>query len=162
MTCEVARLTDRVDMNAVGYCTGHAQHPGVYGGDVDLGIGRVDRPGAPLRTDEVKIVKLTVMIKRACPECGEARFDREHVVPQTGAGTLEGHAVPAHHMAANLSAETEPESPVGRLLQFPGGRRGDKGTTRKSDRDSGREFEARRRLRCHGGAEVGGPSGFGE
>src|ERR1700720_1829039 len=108
-----------MDMHSVSHLTCHAQHPRIHRCDVDFGIGRVDDPWTPLRSDEVEVVELAVVIEPPRSERGETRLHGEHVVAQTRTGTIEVHAVPPHDMRANLRAETEPELPAGRLLEFP-------------------------------------------
>ena len=119
-------------------------------------------PGAPLWSDEVEVVELAVVIERPGAERGETRLHGEHVVAQPRTGMIEGHAVAPHDMRAHLRAKTEPELPAGRLLQLPRRRRRDERTARKGNRDTGQEFKPGRGLRCHGGVEIGGTTGFGE
>ena len=127
-----------------------------------FGSGASMGPWAPLRSDEVQVVEIAVVIQLPGPERRETCPHRQHVVAQPRTRTLEGHAVAPHHMRAHLRAETEPELPAGRLLQLPRRRRRDERTARKRHRDARRQFQTRRGLRCHGGVEIGGPTGFGE
>src|SRR6201996_8314517 len=106
-----------MDMDTVGDLARHAQHPRIHRGDVDFGIGRLDGSRVPLRSDEIEVVEVPMVVECAGTEGGETGLDGEHVVAQTRAGAIEGHAVPPHDMRANLRAEAEPELPVGRLLE---------------------------------------------
>ena len=159
---DVARLAEWVDVHAVGDLTGHAQHPRVHRGDVDLGIGRIDGAGAPLGRDEVHVVEIAVMVELAGPESREACLHGAHVVAQSRARLFEGHAVAAHHVRPDLGAETEPEPAAGGFLQFPRRRRRDEGTARKRDGDTGGQLEAGSGLGCDRRAQICGPAGLGQ
>jgi hypothetical protein len=103
-----------------------------------------------------------VMIEGAGAEGGEAGLDGEHVVAQSGSGTIEVDSVPAHNMGLHLCAETEAEATTGGFLEFPCGCCGDERATRKCDGNPRGQVET-------GSGDGGGPdvqicrsSGFGE
>jgi hypothetical protein len=109
---------------------------------VDRRHGRVDRSRAPLGSDDVEVVELTVVIELPRPECGEARPSRPAVVAQPWTGMLEGDAGTPHRMTAHLRAQPDPDLPAGHLPQFPRRRRRDERTARKRNRNAGQQFQS--------------------
>ncbi len=159
---EITRLAEGVDVHTVGNLAGHPQHPRIHRCDIDFGVGFGDRTGAPLGGDVVQVVELAVVVEVAGPERRETSSHRQNVVAQPGAGMVEGAAVAAHHMGANLGAQAEPEAPAAGLLQLPGGGRGDERTAGKGNRDAGGQLQTGGGLGGHRGVEIGGAAGFGE
>ena len=162
MASEVARFADRVDVDAVGDLAGHAQHPRVDGGDVDLRVGRFDRTWAPLRVEERQLVELAVVVERLATESGEARLHGEDVVAQAWTGSLELDAVPANDVGAYLRAEPEPERSARGFLQLPRGLGGDHRAARERHGHTGRQFEPGRGDGGRGGRRVRRAPGLGE
>ena len=152
MTRQVAGLAERMDMHSVGDLTRHLQHPRIDRGDVDLGIGLVDRSGAPLPVEERQLVELAVVVERFTAEPGEARLDGADVVTQTWTGMFELDAVAPHHVRPDLGAESQPERTAGELLEFPRQLGGDHRAAGERHGDTGREFESRGRDRGRGGS----------
>ena len=149
-------------MHPVGHFARHPQHPRIHRRDIHFGIGGVNGPGAPLRSNEVEVVELAVVIECPGSERREARLHGEQVVAQPWARPIEGHAVTPHDVCAHLRAQTEPELPAGRFLKLPRRGRRDKRTTRKGHRDARGQLEAGRGLGGHGGVEIGRAARLGE
>ena len=162
MTVQVARFADRMHVHAIGYLTRHPQHPGVDRGDVHLGIGHVDRTGAPLAGEECEFLELAVMFQGLAAEPGEACLHGLHVVAHARPGRVELDAIAAHDVCADLDAESEAELAAGGLLQLPRDLRSHRRAPWKRDRDPGAQLQRRCRHRCHRRGQVGGAGALGE
>lgn len=112
MTREVAGLANRMDMHSVGHFACHSQHPRIHRGDIDFRVGSVDGSRTPLRSNEVEVVEVAVVIERPGAERREARLHGEQVVAQPGTGPLEGHPIAPHDVGAHLRTQTQPELPA--------------------------------------------------
>ena len=159
---EVAGFADRMDVDAVGDLTGHPQHPRIDGGDVDIRIGGLDGPGAPLAVEEVEVVEVAVVVEWRTTETGEAGLHGEHVVTKARTGVVELDAVATGDVGPHLCAQPETEPAVGELLEFPGHLRRDHGTAWEGHGDACRELQLGRCERCRRDSGVGGTTTFGE
>jgi hypothetical protein len=137
MTSDVAGFAERMDMHPVSDFAGHPQHPRIHRGDIDFGIGLLNRSRAPLRSDEIQVVEVTVMVQLPGSKRREARLHREQVIAQPWTGPFEVHAITPYDVSAHLRTQAEPKIPAGRFLQFPRRSRRHERTTRKSHRDTG-------------------------
>ncbi len=121
---DIGGRADRVRPDSVGHLPGDRAQPGVDGGEVNRDVRMLDRPGIEQGNHQVEAVVLALEVQPgpvlpAVPY----RADRLGVLAHPGGGRVPGDAVAALDVTADLSAESQGESPARELLQGPGGQR---------------------------------------